>query len=215
MHRLVTKFRDTGSVCLWQVLIERQNSWNYGRTDFKQWISCSNGIRLQEFNIAISFVVVSVKGFMCCSWGCVLHGTSYRRQVRIECLSVWVSELGTSQAQKVSGTLRTFPHTEPMRLPQSVTVSDCCTCLLHETKTLSLPGFSGSWTFLLLPSFYDYVLSRSMSLRSQSKTLWRTFTIVSRIDEIMPLWYYNTLMFSLQVVGDGNTQELGVGFYTI
>jgi hypothetical protein len=44
MHRLVTKFRDTGSACLWQVLIERQNSWNYGRTDFKQWISCNNGI---------------------------------------------------------------------------------------------------------------------------------------------------------------------------
>jgi hypothetical protein len=49
IHRLVTKFRDTGSVFLWQVLIERQNSWNYVRTDFKQCISCNNGIRLQEF----------------------------------------------------------------------------------------------------------------------------------------------------------------------
>jgi hypothetical protein len=28
VHRLVTTFRDAGSVCLWQVLIERQNSWN-------------------------------------------------------------------------------------------------------------------------------------------------------------------------------------------
>jgi hypothetical protein len=26
IHQLVTKFRDTGSVCLWQVLIERQSS---------------------------------------------------------------------------------------------------------------------------------------------------------------------------------------------
>jgi hypothetical protein len=90
MHRVGTKFRDTGSVCLWQVLlIERQNSWNYGRTDIKQWISCNNGIRLQEFNIAIGFVVVSVK-VLCSGWGCVLHGTSYRSQIRIECLSVWV-----------------------------------------------------------------------------------------------------------------------------
>jgi hypothetical protein len=53
IHRLVTEFRNTGSVCLWQVLIERQNSWNYDRTDFKQCISCNNGIRLQEFRIAI------------------------------------------------------------------------------------------------------------------------------------------------------------------
>jgi hypothetical protein len=62
IHGLVTKFRNTGSVCLWQVLIEQQNSWNYGRTDFKQCISCNNGIRLQEFNIAIGFVVLCVKG---------------------------------------------------------------------------------------------------------------------------------------------------------
>jgi hypothetical protein len=65
VHRLVTKFRDTGSVCLWQVLIERHNSWNYGRTDFKQYISCNNGLWLQEFNIAIGFVVLWVKGFSC------------------------------------------------------------------------------------------------------------------------------------------------------
>jgi hypothetical protein len=30
MHRLVTTFRDTPSVCPRQVLIERQNSCNYG-----------------------------------------------------------------------------------------------------------------------------------------------------------------------------------------
>jgi hypothetical protein len=71
VHWVVTKFRDAGSVCLWQVLIERQNSWNYGRTDFKQCISCNDGIRLQEFNIAICFV----KGFMCSSKDCVLNGT--------------------------------------------------------------------------------------------------------------------------------------------
>jgi hypothetical protein len=65
IHRLVTQLRDRGSVRVWQVLIERQNSWNYGRTDFKQRIRCNNGIRLQELNIAISFVVLYLKGFMC------------------------------------------------------------------------------------------------------------------------------------------------------
>jgi hypothetical protein len=74
IHWLVTKFRDTRSVYLWQVLIERQNSWNYGRTDFKQCISCNNGIRLQEYNVAISLVVLSVNGFMCSCQGCVLNG---------------------------------------------------------------------------------------------------------------------------------------------
>jgi hypothetical protein len=53
IHRLATKFRDTGSVCLWQVLIKWQNSWNYGRTDLKYCINCNNEIWLQEFNIAI------------------------------------------------------------------------------------------------------------------------------------------------------------------
>jgi hypothetical protein len=64
LHRLVIKCRDTGSVCLWQVLIERQNSWNYDGTNFKQRISCNNRIQLQEFNIAIGFVVLCVKVFM-------------------------------------------------------------------------------------------------------------------------------------------------------
>jgi hypothetical protein len=75
VHWLVTTFRDTGSVCLWQVLIERQNSWNYGRTDFKQRISCSNGIGLLEFNRASGVGVLWLKGFMCSSYGCVLNGT--------------------------------------------------------------------------------------------------------------------------------------------
>jgi hypothetical protein len=75
IHRLVTKFRDAVSVCLWQVLIERQNSWNYGRTDFKQCISRSYGIRLQKFNIAIGVVILCVKAFTCSSRGCVLNGT--------------------------------------------------------------------------------------------------------------------------------------------
>jgi hypothetical protein len=67
VHRLGTKFRGTGSVCLWQVRIDRQNSWNYDRTNFKQCISCNKGIWLQEFNIAIGFVVLCVKMFMCSS----------------------------------------------------------------------------------------------------------------------------------------------------
>jgi hypothetical protein len=57
VHRQVTIFWDTESVCLWQVLIERQDSWNYGRIDFNQFISCNNGIRLQQFN--------SVTGSVC------------------------------------------------------------------------------------------------------------------------------------------------------
>jgi hypothetical protein len=75
VHRLVTIFRDTGSVCLWQVLIERQNSWNHGSADLKQKISCNNGTRLQEFSIAISFVVLCVNRFVCSSYACVLNGT--------------------------------------------------------------------------------------------------------------------------------------------
>jgi hypothetical protein len=61
--------------CLWQVLTERQNSWNYCRIDFKQCISCNNGIRLQKFIIAIVFVVFWVKLLICSSEGCVLNWT--------------------------------------------------------------------------------------------------------------------------------------------
>jgi hypothetical protein len=60
IHRRVTTFLGTGSVCLGQVLIERQNTSNYGRTGFKQCISCNNGVRLQEFDVAIGFVLCVV-----------------------------------------------------------------------------------------------------------------------------------------------------------
>jgi hypothetical protein len=102
VHRLVITFRDTGSVSLWQVLIERQNTWNYGRTDFKQCISCNNGIWLQEFNIAIGFVVLCVNGFMSSCWGCVLNGTicvqvhwnfecfSYTKECKSTCLTDFI-----------------------------------------------------------------------------------------------------------------------------
>lgn len=53
------------------VLIKRQNSLNWGRTCFKQCTSCNNGVQLQEFNIAVGFVV---KGFMCSSKGESLNG---------------------------------------------------------------------------------------------------------------------------------------------
>lgn len=45
--------------------------------DFKRCISYNNGIRLQEFNIAIVVisVVLCVKVFMYNSYGCVLRGT--------------------------------------------------------------------------------------------------------------------------------------------
>jgi hypothetical protein len=44
------------------VLIERQNSWHCGRTDFKQCISCYNETQLQEFNIITVFVAFLLKG---------------------------------------------------------------------------------------------------------------------------------------------------------
>jgi hypothetical protein len=48
------------------MLVERQNSWNYSRADLKQYISCNNGVRLQEFNSSIR---LCVKEFMCNSSG--------------------------------------------------------------------------------------------------------------------------------------------------
>lgn len=35
-------------VYLWQVCIERQDSWNDGSTDSKHWISCKNGIHARD-----------------------------------------------------------------------------------------------------------------------------------------------------------------------
>jgi hypothetical protein len=57
------------------VLIKQQNSWNIGRTNFKQCASCNSSMWLQEFSIAIGFIVLCVKGFMCSSLGWVLNGT--------------------------------------------------------------------------------------------------------------------------------------------
>jgi hypothetical protein len=65
IHRLVTKFRDTGSVYPWQIFIQWRNVRNYGFTDFKQCVSYKNEIWPQEFDIAIDFVAVCVKVFMC------------------------------------------------------------------------------------------------------------------------------------------------------
>jgi hypothetical protein len=61
-HRLVSTFRNKGNVYLWQVLIEGQKGWNYCHSDFRQLISCSSGIRLREFDIAIGFVVLWWRG---------------------------------------------------------------------------------------------------------------------------------------------------------
>jgi hypothetical protein len=36
VYRLVGKCCDTGSVCVWQVLTEQQNSWSYSLTGFKR-----------------------------------------------------------------------------------------------------------------------------------------------------------------------------------
>jgi len=46
VHRLVSKFRDTGSVCLWRVFLERQNSSNYWRTDLNECIICKKSVLL-------------------------------------------------------------------------------------------------------------------------------------------------------------------------
>jgi len=63
---LVTKFWDTGSVCLWQ------NVWNHGCTNFKECITCNSAIQLQEFNIAICFIVVF--RIKCFEWNTVYCG---------------------------------------------------------------------------------------------------------------------------------------------
>jgi hypothetical protein len=65
IHGLVTKSRNTGTVCLWKVSIERQNIWNYGSTDFKQCISCKHWIRLHEFNTDIGSFVLCPERFTC------------------------------------------------------------------------------------------------------------------------------------------------------
>jgi hypothetical protein len=39
VQRRVTAIRDSGSVCLCQVVVGRQNSRIYGRSDFEQFIS--------------------------------------------------------------------------------------------------------------------------------------------------------------------------------
>jgi hypothetical protein len=75
IHRLVRTFRDTGSVCLWRVLIECQKSWNYGRTDFKQWISCTRATRQQEFGSSIDFVDLCPKSYIFSSQDCALNKT--------------------------------------------------------------------------------------------------------------------------------------------
>jgi hypothetical protein len=67
VHWLVTKFRDTGSICLWKVLIKRQNSWNNIHTNFNQCISCSNGIWLQEFSFGRWFCCFVREWFVCSS----------------------------------------------------------------------------------------------------------------------------------------------------
>jgi hypothetical protein len=87
VHQLVTEYQDIGSVCLWQVLTEWQNSWNYDCTDLKQCISCKYGIQLQEFNTTVGFVVLCMKCFMCSSafkWNTVQWGEMPDYQQRVE-----------------------------------------------------------------------------------------------------------------------------------
>lgn len=42
-----------------------KNGRNYDRADFKQCISFSDGLRPQESYIALGFVLLYIKGFMC------------------------------------------------------------------------------------------------------------------------------------------------------
>jgi hypothetical protein len=102
IHRLVTKFRDTGGICLWQVLIEQQSSRNYGRADFKQCISCNNGIRLQEFNTAVGLIVLCVKefvrGFLILNTRCLRTKINFCRQQiysqRVQYFLRWIAPRG-------------------------------------------------------------------------------------------------------------------------
>jgi hypothetical protein len=106
IHHLVPKFQDRGSVCLWQVLTEWQNSWNYGCTNLKQCISCNNETQLQEFNIAIGFVVLCMKRFMCSSYGCILNGTPCTTKRKYELMekfgTVWLNTTDTISLQSLN-----------------------------------------------------------------------------------------------------------------
>jgi hypothetical protein len=66
------------------VLIERQNSWNYGCSYLRQCICCNDGIWQQELNIVICFVVLCAKGFTCSAQGCVLNGTLCNEHVKYD-----------------------------------------------------------------------------------------------------------------------------------
>jgi hypothetical protein len=67
IHRLETKFRGH-SKCLSVTSAHRATKQLKLRScRFQAVISCNNGTRLQEFNIAIGFVVLCAKGFMCSS----------------------------------------------------------------------------------------------------------------------------------------------------
>jgi hypothetical protein len=66
---------NTDIVCLRQVLIDGQSIRNYDRTDLKQYMNCSNWIRLQLFSIVTGSVILCVKSFMCCGLRCVQNGT--------------------------------------------------------------------------------------------------------------------------------------------
>jgi hypothetical protein len=75
IHRLVTKFWGQGKDCLCQVLISDKTSEITAVTDFKQCISCNNGIRLRELNIATGFVVLWVKGLeLRLEWNILYNG---------------------------------------------------------------------------------------------------------------------------------------------
>jgi hypothetical protein len=69
IHRLVTRFRNTGSVYLWQVLIERQNSWNYGCTDFKQCISPTTGYSWMNLILSLALSFCTWRGSFFRSYG--------------------------------------------------------------------------------------------------------------------------------------------------
>jgi hypothetical protein len=140
VHEPVTKFRDTGSVCLWEVLIDPRNSWNYGCTYFKQCISCNNGIRPQEFNIAVG---LCVKVFMCRSWGCFLNGTSCTTLVLLWgdvavqcCLSflISVATFSLSARNKRTWKLKNPAFVFCVKPARNVLVSSCQNdCLEHWT----------------------------------------------------------------------------------
>jgi len=71
-----------------------------------------------------------------------MNTSVWRRWLMTRCIIAWAQKIFGNNRDRLGRLVRS-QHTEPMWLAQSVTLGDCCTCLLPEMKTLSLPCTHG------------------------------------------------------------------------